>query len=142
MLEFKNGVAGHIHSFMSDVTPRYQGSITGTQGTLLFNIRRSVVGFIARNGAEHELYWSPGGWNEQEDTPHDNLVEGELPAIKAELENFCRFVRGEARCLLTPEAARCAVEIAQAGYISVAEHSTVTLPLKEEWHNRRAYLEV
>ena len=141
-LEIRNGVIGHIYSFMSDAAPRYQGGFTGTGGTLIFDVRKGVVRLISRNNAERELYWSPDGWKEREESPHDNLVEGELPAIKAELENFCRFIGDEADCLLTPEAGRRAVEFSQAGYISIAERSPVVLPLNEEWQNRRAYLEI
>ena len=141
-LRFNNGVQGHLRAFMSDPNPRYEGSIVGTGGTLFFDIRKGTVHCISQEGVKEEYYWSPESWSNQHGADRDNLIEDEFAAIRKELDGFLGSIKGEADPMLTAEAGLHAVELGQAGYISIAEKSPVRIPLKQEWHDRRAYLEI
>jgi predicted dehydrogenase len=141
-LRFESGAVGQVWNCMTDPLMGYDGTVTATNGSAWFDLYDARVRFcvIGEEPVERRFEpadgWGPGAW-----IATGGLGLGEQRALRAVLEDFAQAVAGA-----PPRGARArdgahAVEIAQAGYLSIAERRPVVLPLRDDNRARATYLE-
>jgi predicted dehydrogenase len=113
---------------VEDTVQLFVRSGNGVRGTVdlswsLDKVRDSYIEIYGSNGTVRV------GWKEskyRQATSHDWVVFGsgydKLGAMRAQVENFCRALRGEERLLITAEDAIASVEVIEKAYHSL-EHS-------------------
>jgi predicted dehydrogenase len=141
-VRFASGSAGQIWSCMTDPTMRYGGVITGREGTLEFDLYDARVSWTRLDGEAGERRWSPGDqWSPNAWVSTGGIGAGEAEALRALLADFRDACRGISPAPITLSDGLAATELAQAGYLSVAEGRPVRLPLVDLDRARPTYLE-
>lgn len=141
-LRFASGAVGQIWSCMSDPTMQYRGIVTGTEGTLWFDLYDACVAWRRLDGDGDEQRWPPGDqWSPLAWVSTGGIGVGEAEALRLLLADFRDACRGTAPAPITLADGIAATELAQAGYRSIAEGRPVALPLAGDERRRRTYLE-
>jgi predicted dehydrogenase len=142
-VRFASGALGQVWNCMTDPLIGYDGVVTGTQGTAWFDLYRSVLRWRRISGEPQELSWQPADrWSPLAWMTSGGIADGEAEAIRALLRDFRDAIRtGTPPGVSGLDGART-VELAQAGYLSIAEQRPVRLPLSGPDRARKTYLEV
>ncbi len=141
-VRFASGAVGQIWSCMTDPTMQYRGIVTGTEGTLWFDLYDACVAWRRLDGGSDELRWAPGDqWSPLAWIRAGGIGAGEAEALHALLAGFRDACLGVAPAPITLADGVAATELAQAGYRSIAEGRPVQLPLAGDERRRLTYLE-
>jgi predicted dehydrogenase len=141
-LRFRNGVVGQVWNCMTDPLMGYTGVVTGTEGSASFDLYDARVQ-LRRFGEDlrEERFEPADGWSPHAWITSGDLGQGEADALGAMLADFARAVRSRTAAASTSIDGARAVELAQGGYLSIAERRPVALPLSGDDRGRRTYLE-
>jgi myo-inositol 2-dehydrogenase/D-chiro-inositol 1-dehydrogenase len=142
-LRFESGVVGQVWNCMTDPLMGYDGVITGSEGTIWFDVYEGRVRWQRIGEAAQERLWTPphrwGPWAWIEGR---GAGDGETEAVRIMLGRFREAVAGRAAPDVTGQDGARVVEIAQAGYLSLVERRPVALPLPAADRGRATYLEI
>jgi predicted dehydrogenase len=142
-LRFRSGAVGQVWNCMSDTLMSYDGVVIGNAGTAWFDLYQAQLRWCDSSGVTQERSWLPAdSWSPLAWMRSGGIAEGEAASLRALLEDFRDAVAHGATPLVTGLDGVHAVEIAQAGYISIAEGRPVALPLTGPERNRKAFLDV
>lgn len=141
-LRFASGAIGQVWNCMTDPLMGYDGVITGSEGTILFDVYDAHVKLRRIDGETEERHFEPAdGWAPWSWIATGGIGRGEAEALEALIADFAAVVCGERPPALSWQDGARAVEIAQAGYLSIAERREVELPLDAANRDRPTYLE-
>jgi predicted dehydrogenase len=142
-LRFESGAIGQVWNCMTDPLMGYDGVVTGSEGTVSFDLYDARVRMrrIGGEPSEHRFEpadgWAPWAW-----IATGGIGRGEAAALEDLVDDFAAAVCGERPAALTWQDGAQAIEIAQAGYLSIAERREVELPLAAGSRERATYLEL
>jgi predicted dehydrogenase len=128
-LRFRSGCVATLNACMTGYVHRHGGVISGTEGSLEFNLVDGALRWRTRDGRSDE---------QRRD---DFTFAGHAIATRAELRAFIDAALGYAPLLIPGSEGRADIEVIQAALISIADRRPVALPLPPEQWRRRAYLE-
>lgn len=142
-LRFRSGAVGQVWNCMTDPLIGYDGVVTGSEGTAWFDLYRSLLRWRRLEGEPQERTWHPADrWSPLAWMTTGGIAAGEAEAIRALLADFRDAICSDRPPVVTAMDGVRAVELAQAGYLSIAANRPVTLPLRGDERTRRTYLEV
>jgi myo-inositol 2-dehydrogenase/D-chiro-inositol 1-dehydrogenase len=142
-LRFASGVAAQVWSCMSDPLMGYDGVVTGSEGSCWFDLYDARVRYrrFGEDACEERFDpsdgWAPWAW-----IASGAIGAGEGEAVRGLLSAFASATRSEGPPPLAADDGVRAVELAQAGYLSLVERRAVRLPLPGGDRARRTYLEL
>jgi UDP-N-acetylglucosamine 3-dehydrogenase len=142
-LRFESGAVGQVWNCMSDTLMSYDGVVIGKAGTAWFNLYHAQLRWTNSSGITQERSWLPAdAWSPVAWLRSGGIAEGEAGSLRALLEDFRDAVTKGATPLVTGLDGARAVEIAQAGYLSIAEQRPVALPLSGPDRSKKAFLDI
>jgi UDP-N-acetyl-2-amino-2-deoxyglucuronate dehydrogenase len=143
LIRFRSGAVAQVWNCMSDPLMGYDGTVTGTEGTAWFDLYDARLRWRRLDGEADERRWTPADqWAPWRWMESGGIADGEAAAIRRLLADFRAAIAGEIPVPITGEDGLRSIEMAQAGYQSIASGRPVTLPLPAEERARRPYLEV
>jgi UDP-2-acetamido-3-amino-2,3-dideoxy-glucuronate N-acetyltransferase len=141
-LRFESGAIGQVWNCMTDPLVGYDGVVTGTEGSAWFDLYDARLRVSKIDEEPTELRFEPAdGWAPWAWIATGGLGVGERRALVAAIEDFASATRGQQPTGATAGQGARVIEIAQAGYLSIAEDRVVELPLAEDDRARATYLE-
>lgn len=142
-LRFQSGAVGQVWDCMTDPLVSYDGVVTGTEGSAWFDLYGAVLRWRRLAGELQERCWQPADrWSPLAWMTSGGIAAGEAEAICSLLRDFRDAITsGTSPAVSAHDGAR-AVELAQAGYLSIVEQRPVKLPLSVADRARPTYLEV
>ncbi|HEY1617040.1 MAG TPA: Gfo/Idh/MocA family oxidoreductase [Streptosporangiaceae bacterium] len=142
-LRFQSGALGQVWDCMTDPLIGYDGVVTGSEGTAWFDLYQAGLRWRRIAGEPQERSWQPADrWSPLAWMSSGGIAEGEAEAMRALLRDFRdAIVTGTPPAVSGLDGART-VELAQAGYLSIADRRPVSLPLSGADRARQTYLEV
>jgi myo-inositol 2-dehydrogenase / D-chiro-inositol 1-dehydrogenase len=141
-LRFESGAVGQVWNCMTDPLMGYDGVVTGSEGTIAFDVYDARVQLRRIGGELEERRFEPaGGWAPWAWIVTGGIGRGEAEALEHLIADFAAAVQGEQPPALSWHDGARAIEIAQAGYLSIAERRDVELPLDPGSQDRLSYLE-
>jgi len=142
-LRFESGAVAQLWTCMTDPLVGYDGVVTGDAGTAWFDLYDARLRWGLLSGETHERTWSPAdSWSPHAWTRNGSIAEGEADALQALLKSFRDSVRDGKPPAVSAHDGVMATELAQAGYLSIAEARPVALPLSGSDRLRKTYLEL
>jgi predicted dehydrogenase len=139
-LRFASGAVAQVWNCMSDPVMGYDGVVTGSEGSAWFDLYRGRLRWQRLGGEEQEQVWDPpDAWSPWAWVNGGGIAAGEAEALRAMLANFRDAVRGSAPPAVSGADGARVVELAQAGYLSLAEQRPVALPLPEAVRGRTTF---
>jgi len=142
-LRFQSGAVGQVWDCMTDPLVSYDGVVTGTQGSARFDLYRAVLRWRRLSGEPQERSWHPADrWSPLAWMTTGGIADGEAEAIRGLLQDFRDAITSGSPAAVSALDGARAVELAQAGYLSIIEQRPVKLPLSGADRGRRTYLEV
>jgi predicted dehydrogenase len=142
-LRFESGAIGQVWNCMSDTLMSYDGVVMGNAGTAWFDLYQARLRWCDSSGITEERSWLPAdAWSPLAWMRSGSISEGEVSALRDLLEEFRDAVAVGATPLVTGFDGARAVEIAQAGYLSIAEQRPVALPLTGPTRSQKTFLDV
>lgn len=142
-LRFASGAIGQVWSCMSDPTLGYGGVVTGSQGTITFDLYDAKVTWRRLDGGAGERNWTPADqWSPAAWMRDGGIGAGESAALAALLSDFRDACQGRAPAPIGLTDAIATTELAQAGYRALAGGGPVALPLSSGERAARPYLEL
>jgi predicted dehydrogenase len=142
-LRFQSGVVGQIWNCMSDPLMGYEGVVTGTEGTVWFNLYTGVLQWRKLGEKECEITWNPPDqWSAPAAYEKGTQPIGEIKALAGLIDNFANAIQGLEKPIVTGEDGARSIEIAQAGYLSLSKRGPVSIPLDASDRSRKTYMEV
>jgi predicted dehydrogenase len=128
---------------MSDPLMGYDCTITGTAGSAFVGLYNARLRWRRIDEEPHERTWSPPDrWAPSAWITGGGIAEGESEALRALLAEFADAAASGSDPPITGDDGARAVELAQAGYLSITEGRPVALPLAGSDRVRRTYLEL
>jgi predicted dehydrogenase len=141
-LRFESGAIGQVWDCMTDPLVGYDGVVTGTEGSAHFDLYDARIRVARIGEAPTEMRFEPpNGWSPSAWIATGGLGVGERLALIAAIEDFAGAIAGHDPKGATAQQGVHVVEIAQAGYLSIAEDRVVKLPLTASDRARTTYLE-
>jgi predicted dehydrogenase len=141
-LRFESGAIGQVWDCMTDPGLGYDGVVMGSEGSASFDLYDARLRVARMNEEPTEFRFDPNdGWSPSAWITTGGLGVGERRGLVAAIEDFAAAIRGEPTRGATASEGAHVVEIAQAGYLSIAENRIVDLPLMEHDRTRATYLE-
>jgi phthalate 4,5-cis-dihydrodiol dehydrogenase len=142
-IRFQSGAIGQLWNCMTDPMPAYDGVVTGDEGTVWFDLYDAQVRWARVGEDPEERDWSPRDrWAPWAWTSGGGIADGEAEAVRDMLADFRDSVLGRGGPAVTAWDGVRSVELAQAGYISLATTRAVDLPLSGRDRIRKAHLEL
>lgn len=139
---FDNGALGQLWNCMTDCLPAYDGTIVGTSGSVEFDLYDSRVTWKVQGAPKHVERWEPRDlWAPWAWITGSGLAEGESVALQLVISDFADACSDRIEAPITCRDGMRAVEVAQAGYLSLRDGVSVGLPLSGDRAVERAYLE-
>jgi predicted dehydrogenase len=141
-IRLHSGAVAQVWNCMTDPVMGYEGVVTGTEGTAWFDLYGGRVRWRRLDGELHEREWPPGTqWGPWSWVSGGGIADGEAQALRALLADFRDAVVGGSAPRVSGIDGARVVEMAQAGYLSIAERRPVALPLADSERDLRTYLE-
>ena len=141
-LRFVSGAVGQVWSCMSDPAMVYGGVVAGTKGSIGFDLYRASVCLTTFDAAPVERHWHPSdGWSPNAWVRDGGIAAGEVEALRLALTDFAQAI-DTGRDQVNARDGVAATELAQAGYLSLAEQRPVVLPLPPDQRMRLPQLDV
>jgi predicted dehydrogenase len=142
-LRFASGAVADVWDCMTDPTMSYDCAVTGTRGSAFVDLYGARLRWCQIHGEPRKRRWTPPErWAPWAWIAGGGIAEGESEALRSLLGDFAAAVEGTATFEISGRDGARVVELAQAGYLSLAENRPVSLPLRGSDRTRRTYLEL
>lgn len=142
-IRFASGAVAQVWDCMSDPTMSYDCAVTGTEGSAFVDLYQGRLRSCRIHEDPREQCWSPPDrWAPWAWIAGGGIADGEAEALRLLLQEFVAATSGAGPFGIGGREGASAVELAQAGYLSLVEDRPVPLPLTGDDRSRRTYLEL
>jgi myo-inositol 2-dehydrogenase / D-chiro-inositol 1-dehydrogenase len=140
-LRFPSGAFAQFWNCMSDPVVGYDGIVLGTEGSVRFDLYAASMEFCEKGRKPERRSWVPSDrWAPWAWMSTGGIAQGEAEALTGLLDDFRIAITTNSAPAVTAVDGMRAIEIAQAGYLSIANGEPVRLPLPHSSAASRAYL--